>query len=266
MLTNYHTHTTFCDGKNTVEELVLYAIEQGFDALGISGHANTPFDLRYCMQETQGYIAAVREVKEKYKGKIQVYLGIEEDACALVNRADFDYIIGSSHYLVIGGKHYPFDSNYDYFCKALDAYSHDLPKFAEDYFASFCRYLQSRKPDLIGHFDLVTKFDETQTDRFLHDENYWKIAEKFTLKALECGSIFEVNTGLMARGYRTSPCPHQRLLSLIVKHGGRVALSADAHEKDKLCAYFEETKAMLRDAGFNCVYALYDGEWKKDDL
>lgn len=266
MLTNYHTHTTFCDGKNTVEELVLYAIEQGFDAIGLSGHGTTPYDMRYCMKDMQGYIKEVRRVQEKYKGKIQVYLGVEEDSYALVNRAEFDYIIGSSHYTVIGGKHYPFDSNYDYFCEALDAFSNDLTKFAEWYFTAFCHYLQFRKPDLIGHFDLVTKFDETQINRFLCDENYWKMAEQFTLKALQCGSIFEVNTGLMARGYRYAPCPHERLLSIIAKNGGRVALSSDAHSKDKICSHFNETRLLLRDIGFDCVYALYDGEWKKDYL
>ena len=31
----------------------------------------------------------------------------------------------------------------------------------------------------IGHFDLVTKFDETQINRFLNDERYWDMAENF---------------------------------------------------------------------------------------
>jgi histidinol-phosphatase (PHP family) len=266
MIGNFHTHTTFCDGKNTPEEIVLAAIEKGFSAIGFSGHGYTEFDLRYCMKDTAGYVREIRRLQEKYKNKIQVYLGIEEDAFHPADRSQFDYIIGSSHYFHIDNAYLPIDSNYDYFCKTLDAFSHDLNKFAEWYFTAFCQYLQSRKPDLIGHFDLVTKFDETQVNRFLCDEKYWKMAEKFTLKALQCGSIFEVNTGLMARNYRFSPCPHERLLSIIAKNGGRVALSSDAHEKDKLCAYFDETRALLRDIGFDCVYALYDGEWKKDRL
>ena len=44
MLTNYHTHTTFCDGKSTVEEIVLSALAKGFDAIGFSGHGFTTFD------------------------------------------------------------------------------------------------------------------------------------------------------------------------------------------------------------------------------
>ena len=42
MLYNYHTHTTFCDGKNTPQEIVEGAIQKRFDAIGFSGHINVP--------------------------------------------------------------------------------------------------------------------------------------------------------------------------------------------------------------------------------
>ena len=41
-LQNLHTHTTYCDGKNTAEEMVQKAIELGFRSLGFSGHAPMP--------------------------------------------------------------------------------------------------------------------------------------------------------------------------------------------------------------------------------
>ena len=79
MLANFHTHTVFCDGNNTAEEVVKSAIEKGFSAIGFSGHGYTEFDLRYCMKNTEGYIAEIKWLKEEYKNKIQIYLGIEED-------------------------------------------------------------------------------------------------------------------------------------------------------------------------------------------
>ena len=66
MLANFHTHSTFCDGKNTVEEVALAAIEKGFCAIGFSGHGYTDYDLRYCMKNTDGYIAEIKNLKEKY--------------------------------------------------------------------------------------------------------------------------------------------------------------------------------------------------------
>ena len=79
MPANFHTHTLFCDGKSTPEEVVLAAIEKGFSAIGFSGHGYTPFDTSYCMNDTAGYVAEVKHLKEKYKNAIQVYLGVEED-------------------------------------------------------------------------------------------------------------------------------------------------------------------------------------------
>ena len=60
MLANFHTHSTFCDGKNTPEEIVLAALEKGFVSIGFSSHGYTPYDLRYCMKDTDGYIADIK--------------------------------------------------------------------------------------------------------------------------------------------------------------------------------------------------------------
>ena len=37
---NYHTHTTFCDGTSTAEEMVQQALDLGFVALGFSSHVD----------------------------------------------------------------------------------------------------------------------------------------------------------------------------------------------------------------------------------
>ena len=80
MLSNLHTHTTYCDGKSTAEETVRFAIDAGFKSLGFSGHGYTPSDLRYCMKDVDGYIAEITALKEKYRDKIEIYLGTEEDS------------------------------------------------------------------------------------------------------------------------------------------------------------------------------------------
>ena len=63
---NFHTHTRYCDGKNTPEEMVQYALKLGFDSLGFSGHAFTEFDLSYCMtpEETKQYIDEINALKK----------------------------------------------------------------------------------------------------------------------------------------------------------------------------------------------------------
>ena len=214
-LSNLHTHSTFCDGKNTPEEIVLAAIDKGFASIGFSGHGYTPFDLRYCMKDTEGYIADIERLKVKYDGKITVLLGIEEDAFAPVDRKRFDYIIGSSHYYCIDGKYYPIDSSYDYFKKCLEAFEYDVVRMAEVYYGSFYEYIKERKPDIIGHFDLITKFDELDRSLFLENAQYRAVAESFALKAVDSGCLFEVNTGAITRGLRSTPYPSEHLLHVL---------------------------------------------------
>ena len=72
MLANFHTHSTFCDGKGTPEEVIIAAINEGFDAIGFSGHGYTEYDLRYCMKDVVGYITEIVRLKTAYKNKIEI--------------------------------------------------------------------------------------------------------------------------------------------------------------------------------------------------
>ena len=266
MLTNYHTHTTFCDGKNTPEEIVLYAIEKGFKAIGFSGHGYTPFDLRYCMKNTEEYINTISRLKEKYKGKIQIYCGVEEDAFAPIDRQKFDYIIGSSHYFRVEDSYYPIDSDYEYFKKCLKVFDYDVEKLAETYYCSFVEYISKRNPDIVGHFDLITKFDEMDTSYFLHNGTYMKIAEKYISLAAQNDVIFEVNTGAVSRGLRKAPYPAENLLHILKKQNAKLILSSDSHSADTLDFYFAEATQILKDVGFTRVYELYDGKFAEKRL
>ena len=265
MLANFHTHSTFSDGKHTPEEIVQLAIEQGFDCIGFSDHGNTPFDLRYCMTDLDGYIAEINRLKIKYAGKITLLLGIEEDIFAPVDRTKFDYVISSSHYLYKDGVYLPYDSTYDYFSEANSHFQNPL-EMAKQYFATLCDYLEKNPPTIIGHFDLITKYEGKETSVFFNDTAYWELAEQAIKRAVKIGAVFEVNTGLITRGYRTSPCPHDRLLKIIFESGGKIVLSSDSHQKETLTAYFDKAKKLLKEIGFTKAYALTSGGWKSYDL
>lgn len=263
MLTNYHTHTTYCDGDNTIEEIVAYAIENGFASLGFSGHGYTPYDHGYCMKDTDGYIEKISQLKKKYENKIQIYCGIEEDSFSYVDRKRFDYILGSSHYYKVDGKYYPIDSDYDCFKKCLEVFSYDAVKMAEEYFGAFVNYIEKRKPDIVGHFDLITKFDELDNQYFLNNPKYIEVAEKYMERAADIDVIFEVNTGAISRGFRKSPYPAENLLYILKKKGAKILLSSDSHNVNTLNFYFDETKDILRDVGFDYVYELDNGKFVK---
>ncbi|MBE6551144.1 MAG: histidinol-phosphatase HisJ family protein [Ruminococcaceae bacterium] len=266
MLTNYHTHTTFCDGKNTPEEVAESAGEKGFDALGFSGHAGSPYS-SYGIKDMRGYITAVKELKEKYKGKLQIYLGVEEDMYAPVNRDDYEYLIGSAHYIFKNGVYYPLDSTNERLMKCVsECFDNDAVKLAESYYSSFCDYIFKRRPDIVGHFDLITKFDEKNGGLFSENREYLSVAKKYMEKAASSGCLFEVNTGAISRGYATTPYPREELLYVLKKCGGDVILSSDSHSRDTLDCFFDETKKLLRFAGFEYTYILYDGSFIRDSL
>lgn len=268
MLTNLHTHTTFCDGKSTAEETVLSAIEKGFSSLGFSGHGYTDFDLSYCMKDISGYRAEIIRLREKYKDEIEIYLGIEEDIGCWQKREDFDYIIGSSHYVERGGVYSHLDSSPEWLEKTVAMFDGDAMAMAmaESYYSTLVTYIKRRKPDIIGHFDLLTKFEEKATHYFLSNAEYHKMSEKYLREALRADCIFEVNTGAIGRGWRTAPYPHENLLRIIKAEGGRITLTSDCHHADNLDCFFAESRKMLRDIGFEYICTLSKGEWMKDYL
>ncbi len=262
MLTNFHTHTTFCDGKNTVEEVVLAAIEKGFSALGFSGHGYMS-ESSYGMNQTDAYIEEVQRVKKIYGDRIQIYLGVEEEHCNPVDRSKFEYIIGSSHKLCVNGIYYDVDWTYDKLVRCLPFFDNDPIRMAETYFREFCDYLLRRRPDIVGHFDLITKFEESNDPLFWGNEKYHQIAEHYMGEALKSDCVFEVNTGAISRGYRTSPYPDERLLHYMKKHDAKLILTSDSHSAATLDCHFDETEKMLADIGFTHLYTIYNNEWIK---
>lgn len=263
MNANFHTHTTFCDGKSTPEEVVVKALEKGFVSLGFSGHGHTVFDDTYCMQDTEGYMAEIGRLKEKYKKDIEIYMGIEEDANEWVSRKDFDYMIGSLHYLQVDGTYYSVDSGYDHISRGIAALGGDAMRYAERYYSEFCDYIRKRKPDIVGHFDLLTKYDEKNDSLFSHEEAYLKLAEKYAAQAADNDCLFEVNAGAMTRGYRTEPYPHERILYQFKKKNAGMIISSDSHSAETLDFGFDMMRNILKDIGFGYTYILYHGEFQK---
>ncbi len=263
MISNFHTHTVLCDGKSTPEEVVLSALKKGFSSLGFSGHAPTDFDQSYCLKDVSSYIATITALKEKYQKDIEIYVGIEEDAYQWTDRNKFEYLLGSSHYLKKDGIYYQLDCGADNLQKCLDAFGGDPLKLAEAYYSQFTAYIQERKPDIVGHFDLITKYEESQTDWFLQNPDYHKIAERYLKLASDCDVIFELNTGGIARGIRSTPYPYENLLHILKQKDAKIIVNSDSHHKDTIDCYFTEAKKYLKDIGFEYLYTLYHNEFQK---
>lgn len=266
MLSNLHTHTTFCDGKSTAEETVKSAISRGFVSLGFSGHGYTAFELGSCMKDEDGYIREINRLKEVYKDEIEIYLGTEEDAFSPIDRSKYEYIIGSSHFIRSRGEYIPIDLGRECIDKCLGAFGGDVSALSESYYGSFVNYLRDRRPDVVGHFDLLTKYDECSEPHFLGNPAHDRIAERFISDISREGFLFEVNTGAIARGMRVTPYPAVNLLNIIKQSGSPITLTSDCHNADYIDCNFKEAKEMLYDIGFRELTILYKHKFTKMPL
>ena len=49
-LTNYHSHSLYCDGRAGMEDFVRFALSEGFTSYGFSSHAPLPFSTAWTME------------------------------------------------------------------------------------------------------------------------------------------------------------------------------------------------------------------------
>ena len=108
---NLHTHSTYCDGRDSCEDTVRRALSLGFEAIGFSGHSSMAYSPSHGMSEdgTLAYRTEVLRLRELYAGQIEVFCGIEFDMYSAVDLAPYDYVIGTLHYLHTDGEKVGFD-------------------------------------------------------------------------------------------------------------------------------------------------------------
>ena len=263
---NVHTHTTFCDGKNTVDEMVEEAVARGFDTIGFSGHSYTPFDTSYCMKDVEGYVAAVKAEKEKYRGKIDVLCGIEADFYGEFDQSLFDFVIGSVHYIKKDGECYPIDESEKSFDYLLNnVFGGDFLSLAENYFSAVTQMAEKIKPDILGHFDLIAKFNDGNRFFDENDERYKKIALDAVDKIDE-KIVFELNLGAMYKGYRLAPYPQRFVLDRLCELNRPLVISSDVHDKKTLGRYFDDMADYLKDVGFSYVKVMTKNGFKNKKI
>lgn len=238
---DFHTHTTYSDGANTAEEMIVAAAEAGLTAIGISDHSYTPFDESYCMKAgaLDAYRAEISALKEKYRTKIDVLCGVEQDyySGSIKGINGVDYAVGSVHYIKAGNDYIPVDEGSDVLLRGAERhFGGDVYAMIEEYYRTAGEVVSVTGASLIGHFDLIAKFNERAP---IFDESHpryiaaWRAAADALLRI---GVPFEINTGAVSRGYRSKAYPSPEIRRYIAERGGRFILSSDSHSTEMLKA------------------------------
>lgn len=251
-LQNLHQHSTFCDGNDTPEEVVLEAIKKGFGGIGFSSHCYMPYTTYSMTQEsTKDYCKEINRLKGVYADQIDVFLGLEYDPCCPDRPEGYDYLIGSVHGLYLDGQDYEFDGIPAHYSHMVDThFGGNGLAFAKEYYRQLAQLPDKAPIDIIGHYDLITRYYEQQPLFDWNDKAYRNAAIEAAEALAGRVPLFELNTGAVARGNRTTPYPQDFIIKELKRLGFGVVISSDCHKKHMMDFWFEEGKEFLRSCGY----------------
>ncbi len=247
MLFDYHTHTPLCrHAVGSPAEYVRRAREVGLGELGFSDHNPMPTafdDWRMGAEELPAYLALVEEAKSE-AGDFPIRLGLECDFLPgyedhirhLAQQADWDYLIGSVHYV---DPHWDIDNP----AKLAKWEERPVEEVWRLYFAAYARMAGSGLFDFLAHPDLVKKFGRKPPGDLT---DYYRDAVDAIADA---GLAVEVSTAGLRKQAREI-YPAKRFLEMAFRRHIPVLLSSDAHRPDEVGYRFDLALDLVREVGY----------------
>ncbi len=276
---NYHTHSSYCDGSSSPEDYIREAVKEGLSALGFSSHAPNPFPVKWAMdyRHLESYMSELRVLKRKWKNQIEVFTGLEADyipkiigpKTTFIKELNLDYVIGAVHFIY--SPHYkmliPIDGGREDFLKGISiVFSGHIKRMVTKYYELVREMLIYSTPDIVAHPDKIKYHN--YTGQILFDENedwYQKLVHK-TLKTIKRTKVIvELNT----RGkykYGGSFYPSWKWLEEMYLMKIPVTLGSDAHKPQETDAGYSEALQILKDIGFRELYCLKNYQWAAVDI
>jgi histidinol-phosphatase (PHP family) len=251
-LVDYHVHTARCGhAVGAMERYVERAIEAGLKEMGFSDHlfmywlpANRRDpELGMAEWEHDFYIEDVERCRRTYASDITIRLSTEADFIpghelaleSILRRYDWDYAIGSVHFLGEWGLD---DSRY------IAEYSRrDIDALYMEYFETVGASAETGLFDTIGHTDLIKKFGYRASVDL--STAYTRLANRFA----RAGVCVEVNTAGLRKPVGEM-YPHPDLLAACRAAGVPITFGSDAHEPHLVGADFGSAVELLRSAGY----------------
>lgn len=245
---NLHCHTSFDDGRDAPHTMVLAAIKAGLSSVGISLHCPIRGEESWCCKDSDEalFIEEMHRLREIFAGRIDVWCGLEYDVDAERRSVPpYDYIIGACH--ILDGLPIDFDPES---ASQMISWHGGPVKTAQVYYDRMASLADFEEVSIVGHFDLITKFDERDHLFDTAVRAYRDAAFAAMDRLSAAGKIFEINSGAISRGWRTTPYPSEELLRHLNSIGGRILISSDAHTSEAMTCAFDQSAALARSCGF----------------
>jgi histidinol-phosphatase (PHP family) len=248
--TDYHTHSSYSDGRSAPEDYIAPAIAAGLSEIGFSEHLTlfkdledwnmNPVNLAPYIAHIENLRNKIRNIKIKTGLEVDFFAGKEKEIREYLSVLPLDYVIGSVHYL--GEKTVDLGPEF-YEGKNID-------KLFESYFESVTAAAASELFEIIAHCDLIRIFGYRPS--FDMEPLYRSLAK--TMKSHNVA--FEVNTNGRNRPFADF-YPDRRFLHIFREEGVPVCVNSDAHMPSRVGQYFDEAYELLRYIGFTEM-AVFD--------
>ena len=272
-LTNYHSHSLYCDGRAGMEDFVRFALSEGFTSYGFSSHAPLPFPTAWTMEWDcmDDYLAEFHRLKTKYAGQIELYIGLEIDylneesnpSIARFRELPLDYRIGSVHLLYNDREEVvDVDVPADIFRKIVDEhFGGNLERVVRLYYARLMRMLELGGFDIVGHADKMHYNATCYRPGLLDEPWYDALVKEYFAAIARCGYQVEINT----KSYHDLGTfyPNERYFSYLHDLGIRVQVNSDSHYPERINNGRPEALQALKKAGYKTVMELHGGLWKE---
>lgn len=282
-LASYHVHTTFCDGSQTPEEMVLCAIDQNMTDIGFTAHSAWPMSSQWHLNPSHfpKYIEEIHRLKKEFAEKITIHCGFEADYIEGITwpdkvfYAEFapDFLIGSVHYVPTPTR---FGKNsIKHQMWAPDASEKEVSQGIEKCFGgngrrAVCTYygtvremIESCDFDILGHIDIVRKRNAA-LNFFCETDTWYRREIQKTVKTIaQKGILVEMNTGAIARGAMDGIYPSQDFLQLLFKANVPIVLNSDAHSYSGLICAYDRAKEAARRVGYTTLTYLESSGWEQ---
>ncbi|OGL49066.1 MAG: hypothetical protein A2161_17075 [Candidatus Schekmanbacteria bacterium RBG_13_48_7] len=276
---NFHTHSVFCDGKGTIINFIETAIEKEMTVLGFSSHAPLPFSTDWAMDsgDLMSYCQSVKFLQAKYADRINLFLGLEIDyipgvispADTKFKKYDLDYTIGSVHFVGYSknNEHWGIDNTKEIFESGLrELYQDDSKKAVQEYYRLVCEMVQNASPSVIGHLDIIKKFN-SENIHFNESDTWYRDAVMETLNVISASKcIMEINTSGLHKSASHEQYPSSWILKESLNLNIPIVINADAHKPEQLMQSFPETVNRLLEIGYTEHRVMDLNGWKSRPL
>jgi histidinol-phosphatase (PHP family) len=110
------------------------------------------------------------------------------------------------------------------------------------------------RTDIVGHVDIVTKHSEKENFFDVESKEYQSFALEGVTAVAEKNKVFEINTGAVSRGYRTTVYPAPFIMKRLKELNCKLVISSDCHDKNYLDNMFDDCLLYMKNFGFDEVY------------